>query len=118
MVISKNNMHLFVNCLMFIICVYFHDDLLLLRCGDIHSNPGPADSPKKLSICYSSIRSLNSGGKMDHIRIDLCKNFDIITLSETWLKSSVKNDQLIIDGYCIPFRKDRISNLGYGGVLA
>ena len=99
-------------------CVHFHDELLLLRCGDIHSNPGPVHTTKNLSICHSNIRSINSNEKLDHIRVDFGGRFDIITLSETWLKSSFNNDKLQVNGYCTPFRKDRASNRGYGGVLA
>ena len=55
-------------------------------CGDIHPNPGPNNQKtNKLEMCHCNIRSLNKE-KMEHIKIDLEPKFDVITLSETWLK--------------------------------
>jgi hypothetical protein len=42
----------------------------------------------------------------------------VITLSETWLKSSCASSSLKITGFQEPFRKDRADDSGYGGVLA
>ena len=57
---------------------------------------------------------------MNHLKIDLCDyfNFDVITLSETWLKSTSNENLLKLNGYYGPFRRDRSDNSGYGGVLA
>ena len=98
----------------------FHIILLSLlnTCGDVHPNPGPSTlNHNCLSICHSNIRSINVDGKLDHIKIDLTE-FDIITLSETWLKPSIPTTQFKIDNYNLPFRKDRSDNSGYGGVMA
>ena len=67
--------------------------ILILLCGDVHCNPGP---PRKLSnilsICHRNICSINCINKMDHVKADLCTQFDVITLSETWLKPSISNN--------------------------
>ena len=95
--------------------------LLLLLCGDIHPNPGPPYyNNNSLSICHCNIRSLNSHEKINHIELDLSEhfNFDVITISETWLKSTSNSNILNLRNYHTPFRKDRSDNSGYGGVLA
>ena len=62
--------------------------------------------------------SNTSPEKLDHISLSLADNYDIITLSETWLKSSNDSSQLCLPGFQSPFRKDRINDQGFGGVLA
>ena len=41
--------------------------------------------------------------------------FDVFVFSETWLNSSVSNDSILIPGYSLPLRKDRVEKRG-GGV--
>jgi hypothetical protein len=88
-----------------------------MLCGDIHPNPGPTIKPK-IKLCHSNIRSIQNLDKVDHIRCELSQDYDIITLSETWLSSRHTNNDLTLEGFQKPFRKDRPDNLGYGGVLA
>ena len=61
--------------------------LIILLAGDIHLNPGPGGDFHDLSLCHCNIRSL-SNEKMRSIRSDIASNFDIITLSETFLTSN------------------------------
>lgn len=90
---------------------------LLALCGDIHPNPGPR-TWTDLSISHTNIRSIRAPDKIEHIRCELAGNFDIITVSETWLSSSCENVDLALTGFQKPYRKDRIDDSGYGGVLA
>jgi hypothetical protein len=88
--------------------------LLLIVGGNVHPNPGPSN---KLKMCHLNIRSILSDPiKMDQIRCELAPKYDIIALSETWLKSTKGNTNLLIEGYQSPFRVDRPNNAGYGGV--
>ena len=98
---------------------------LLLICGGIHPNPGPEYTD--LSVCHTNIRSIKSRDKnrylykLMHVKNELANNFDIITLSETWLKKSDKSSLFTIKNYQRPFRRDRELNngpIGYGGILA
>ena len=99
--------------------VHFLLKALLLLCGDVHINPGPkCNTGNVLRICHCNIRSLNCNDKIDHIKADLVGKYDVISLSETWLKSSVDNDIFKILGYGPPHRKDRYTDSGYGGVMA
>lgn len=96
--------------------------LLLSLSGNIHPNPGP--QPPELSsldalknsnglrFIHVNVRSLLN--KMDAIRLwTKTTDTDILVLSETWLKPSITNNMIHIDGYNI-FRTDR-ANKG-GGV--
>lgn len=89
--------------------------VILLTSNDIELNPGP--DKFKLDICHCNIRSIRN--KVHNVRADLSGNFDIITISESWLKSSIKSDILKLAGYQMPVRRDRNAGIdGYGGVLA
>ena len=84
--------------------------MLLLACGDIHPLPGP---DQQISIVHNNIRSLQK--KAIYVEAEL-KNFDIITLSETWLYSNFPEDKIVINGFQKPYRQDRSDNSGWGGV--
>ena len=91
---------------------------LHLLSGDIHPNPGPDNKLNNLlSICHVNIRSLNNAEKIDHIQAALTEKYDIITISETWLKNGIDTNYLTLPGYHTPVIKNRIDNSGYGGVL-
>ena len=95
-----------------------HMSILLYCSGDIHPNPGPVFL-NDINISHSNIRSLRSyKDKLDHIRCNLADQFNIITLSETWLYNSIQSKYLHLLGFQPPFRRDRPDNSGYGGVLA
>ena len=108
--------------------------LLLLRCGDVHPNPGPpilVPAPnhvpqnsinKSLSICHINIQSLyltergNQRRKINEIEATIINSMhmDIVCLSETWLKPSILDEDVDIAGYQFK-RKDRVTSR-YGGV--
>ena len=90
--------------------------VITLMANDIHLNPGPG-TYNRLSICHTNIQSVRN--KMVNINADLASKFDIITLSETWLKQFDDNRSLQLQGYQLVHRKDRSTGTeGYGGVLA
>ena len=93
---------------------------LLLQCNDVSLNPG---RPVKLSvenftrsrglkIAHLNVRSLMP--KLDSLKI-LLKNkpFDVFTVSETWLKTSILDNEIHLPGYsCV--RSDRLGKVGGG----
>ena len=99
--------------------------LLLLRCGDVHPNPGPVQSyvNKSLNLCHINIQSLylvsekiNPSRKINEIESLIMHDLemDLVCLSETWLKPHIIDSDVKIEGYDIE-RKDRIG-VGSGGV--
>lgn len=84
-------------CNLLAITIILHMQLCL--CGDVHPNPGPTSIIDNISICYINIRSLCNSEKISHIQHELAGNFNIITVSETWLKSNYGNNELELTGY-------------------
>lgn len=93
--------------------------------GNILPNPGPLTSLKclptpsdfknrtGLGLIHLNVRSLLP--KVDMIKIWInSTNADIMVLSETWLKKSIADDVISIDGYKL-YRTDRE---GRGGGVA
>ena len=91
--------------------------LLILISGNVHPNPG---SKHALSISHINMASISirNPDKVDHIFNAYEKVYNTITLSETWLHSNYSSDFLFGDMFYPVFRKDRVNNSGYGGVLA
>ncbi|XP_062581833.1 uncharacterized protein LOC134243596, partial [Saccostrea cucullata] len=85
---------------------------ILLICGCVETNPGPADYKKHISIVHNNVCSLPP--KLDIIRNEFSGN-DIIAITETHLDQSIDNSNLSLDGYYQPVRKDRNR---YGGGVA
>jgi len=85
-----------------------------MLCGDIHPNPGPASpfANDKLIVAHLNARSLRN--KLDILESEI-RDFDIVTLSETWLPDGKMKDQLNINGFHPPVRRDRPDG-AYGGV--
>ena len=82
--------------------------------GSVHPNPGP--NSIKFSIAHLNVRSLNVNDKLSEISVlASLHGFDVFAFSETWLNSSVSNDSILIPGYSLPLRKDRVGKRG-GGV--
>ena len=77
------------------------NQLHLLCSGDIETNPGPT----YLKICHINIRSL-SPVKLIAIRQEIADKYDIITLSETFLRQETSHN-LEIPGFHPIFRRDR-----------
>ena len=53
--------------------------------------------------------------KLDYVYAEL-NRFDIITISETWLNSDIRQDDIMLPGYSEPIRRDRPDDSAYGGV--
>lgn len=109
--------------------------ILLIKANDIHPNPGPSsvssnsstpDShnissrvfsainlSKHLSFVHYNVQSISS--KLDILGSELF-DFDILAFSETWLNSSIDTEDLLIQSYRSPERKDRIGD-SHGGVM-
>ena len=93
----------------------------MLKSWDIETNPGPDKSKKKsLSICHWNLNSMwvENFSKLTQISAFLnVYDFDIFCLSETFLDSSIADDdqRLKIDGYDL-HRCDHPSNSRRGGV--
>ena len=93
--------------------------LLLLRSGDVKTNPGP----KKSSVIKFCHWNLNGLAVRDFLKVILIEafitthNFDIICLSETFLDSTVSqhDENIMINGYSLS-RADHPSNSKRGGV--
>ena len=109
--------------------------ILLLCSGDVHPNPGPPVSTSStndtsatttmsatifdslpfnhnLSFVHYNVQSIYT--KLELLQAELTE-FDILAFSETWLNHSVDTDDLILESYQSPERKDRGDN--HGGVI-
>ena len=104
--------------------------LLLLNCGDIERNPGPASEDStptvsadtslndtglkdKFSLVHYNVQSL--ADKKDLLFSEL-SNFSIISVTETWLDQRTSDNDIALDGY-ITYRRDREGD-NHGGVCA
>ena len=87
--------------------------LILLLSNDIETNPGPQIESiiKDLSVCHINAQSMLS--ELDMIAAEL-GNFDVITISETWLDHTISDLDTMIPTYQTPIRLDR--NRHGGGV--
>ena len=109
-------LHILLNSYGIFIC-----SLLLLRCGDVHPNPGPTFVNKSITVCHANVQSLYLKSetykrrKIDEIEQVLIKDlhYDIICLSETWLNDQIKDILVDIEGYKI-HRKDRSDHRACG----
>ena len=94
--------------------------MLIRLSGDVETNPGPQFEinecrTRGLKVCHLNIRSLLP--KIDILRLFINKNpFDVIAVSETWLKPSVTNAEINIANYSIA-RQDRKDKTGGGTVI-
>ena len=71
----------------------------------------------ELKIAHVSIRSLrNTSHLIETKELVKSHNIDVLTMSETWLNSTVTNGEIAIDDYKI-FRQNRLHKKG-GGVCA
>ncbi len=117
----KNLMYVYP-ALMFNISYQLFVITILLILAGIHPNPGP------ISFCHLNARSLLSGvdlethiasqySLLDEIYETLVYDFDfdIIAVSETWLKDTIGDDDISLAGYQIPFYRHRPTR--GGGVM-
>ena len=93
--------------------------LLLLLSGDIETNPGPKRS-SNIKFCHWNLNGLAAH---DFIKVPLVEafitsnNFDLVCLSETFLDSTIPNDDvnIQINAYSL-LRADHPNNIKRGGV--
>ena len=119
-----------------IVCFVTWLYILLLCSGDVHPNPGPTSSASNAS--FSSLSSnmsdllhemLNQNHHLSFVhynvqsllpKIDLLQaelqNFDIIALTETWLHAGIDTEELMLQPFNPPERKDRQTDR-HGGVI-
>jgi hypothetical protein len=103
--------------------------LYLAMAGDIELNPGP-ETFKDIKCILLNARSLKSfqqtttnTGNDKVCKLVAFKNlvyggdYDIIAVTETWLNSSIKDDEILRYGYKI-YRHNRIGRVGGGVLLA
>ena len=111
--------------------------MLLIKCGDIHENPGPLSSTTS-DTSFDSTSSLSSGSfnpselvasnlsfvhynvqslapKIQQLYADLCF-FDVLAFTETWLDTNTSSSDITLSNYQTPFRKDRLADR-HGGVI-
>ena len=100
--------------------------IILARSGDVHPLPGPnqtnvkIDIPKELKanvkVAHLNVRSLKSREHFSLVKDTIILNsFDIFTISETWLDSTVNDANIEIQGYQL-FRQDRGPDKPGGGL--
>ena len=73
---------------------------LILRCGDVHRNPGPIPKPAEnsLSVYFLNAQSIKANTKyisgVNQFRhmVDILEP-DIITINETWLIPEIPNTE-------------------------
>lgn len=88
----------------------FYRFILLLMCMDIHVNPGPVTNDiHSIDIMHLNTRSIRH--KMDYLS-NMAEAFHIVCCSETHLAADVDTNDLIIEGFDDPIRKDRTRNGG------
>ena len=119
-------------------CVVFETwlSIVLLCSGDVHPNPGPSSTSSSESVSglstntsTSIFSSLSSGHNLSFVhyniqsiasKLDLLHaelfHFDILAFTETWLSASVDTDDLMLESYNQPERKDRVGDC-HGGVI-
>ena len=94
--------------------------LLLIKCGDIETNPGPFNDTKSLSICHWNLNGISTH---NYVKLSMLEaynalhDYDIICISETFLNSFHLNNHpsLKLKGYEL-IRSDHPSNTKRGGV--
>ena len=93
---------------------------LILLSGDVQPNPGPSTSSSTSSSIDSSVTSVLSQShhlsfihynvqsilnKLDILTAEL-SDFDILAFTETWLHPNISDEELQIQSFCKPERKD------------
>ena len=87
---------------------------LLLRAGDIEANPGPSRTDTRSDLCIIHLNARSIKNKVDLIEAE-ANQFDIITVSETWLSQIDINTSIHLTNFHPSIRRDR-PNDPHGGV--
>lgn len=127
------SMHCFI--LLFLLDITTWLFILLLCAGDIQPNPGPLSVVSSSSTSFSSNIStdvfshLNLShnlsfvqynvqsilNKLDVLQAELFE-IDILSFTETWLNPAIPNEDIMLQSYSTPERKDRPGD-PHGGVM-
>ena len=81
---------------------------LLLRTGDIEANPAPSGTVTRSDLCIIHLNARSIKNKIDLIEAE-ANQFDIITVSETWLSQIDMNTSIHLTNFHPPIRRDRPS---------
>ena len=79
---------------------------LLLRAGDIEANPGPSRTDTRSDLCIIHLNARSIKNKIDLMEAE-ANQFDIITVSETWLSQIDMNTSIHLTNFHPPIRRDR-----------
>ena len=107
--------------------VHAYNNLIPLQTSENHTSRNTCSTPltpndqisvpSSLNIVHLNIRSLRNIVHLTEVKeLVKLKNIDVLTISESWLNSSVTNREIAIDDYKI-HRLDRLHKKG-GGVCA
>ena len=83
--------------------------MLIVLAMDVERNPGPLSESIVFNWNARSIRH-----KLDYLK-DLADEFSILCLTETHLDENIHTEEILLDHFSSPFRKDR--HFAGGGIL-
>ena len=105
---------------------------ILLLSGDIHPNPGPLSSTSSSDSLSTQPSAFNFSNLCNHLSFvhynvqslvptfDILGaellEFDVLAFTETWLNSSYTSDDIRLESFREPERKDRMGD-SHGGVI-
>ena len=103
--------------------------MVIYQDGDVEKNPGPGTENDDISDTVSSASSAILHGNFSLVhynvqsvvnKIDIIEpelsNFSLISLTETWLNSTVPNEDIQFNNFQVPFRRDHEGD-SHGGIL-
>ena len=100
--------------------------ILLYRAGDVEKNPGPESDNQSDTSSTSSFPVFQGNFSVVHYnvqsllhKVDIIgsefSNFDVVSLTETWLNNSISTHELAFNEFQLPFRRDRTGD-SHGGI--
>ena len=103
--------------------------MVIYQAGNVEKNLGPGTENDDFSDTVSSASSAILHGNLSLVhynvqsvvnKIDIIEpelsNFSLISLTETWLNNTVSNEDIQLNDFQVPFRRDREGN-SHGGIL-
>ena len=101
--------------------------MILYRAGDVEKNPGPVNDNTSDTSSSASFPVFNGNFSVVHYnvqsvqhKLDIIEpefaNFSLVSLTETWLNESIINQDLMLNNFQVPFRRDRVGD-SHGGIL-
>ena len=99
---------------------------MLYQSGDVEKNPGPEDDNISDTASSESFPVYNANFSVVHYNVQSVKykldiiepefsNFSVVALTETWLNELTTNQDLVMNNFQTPFRRDRDDS--HGGIL-